>query len=334
MPSLPRVSDITVPLSAPPILVTVVDTEEEFDWAAPFSRANTGVTAMKHVSRAHKVFATYGVTPTYVVDYPVAAQDDGVRPLQELYQSDACAIGAHLHPWVNPPHSETLGPVASFTSNLDASLQSSKLRALTDIIGDRFNLQPRVFKAGRYGVSRTTTELLAGMDYHVDNSVCPRMDFTDAGGPSFAEFDADPFFLTPSLLELPCTVDFVGWLGPAGPSLHRIASGSAFDRLRAVGVLSRLRAVRRIMLSPEGNTLDEMCALARDLYRRGLRVFTLTYHSPSLEPGHTPYVRSERDLNTFLSCLDGFCEFFMGELRGRTMTAEALRVELMSGSAS
>ena len=334
MLSLPRTTDVTVPLSTQPVLVTVVDTEEEFDWAAPFSRANTRVTAMRHVSRAHKVFAKYGVKPTYVVDYPVAAQDDGVKPIEELYRSNVCAIGAHLHPWVNPPYSEMVGPSASFTSNLDPALQSSKLRALTDIIGERFNLQPRVFKAGRYGVSRTTTELVAGMDYLVDNSVCPRMDFTGAGGPSFVEFDARPFFLTPTLLELPCTVDFVGWLGPAGPAVHRAASASVFDRLRAVGVLSRLRAVRRIMLSPEGNTLEEMCALARGLYRRGLRVFTLSYHSPSLEPGHTPYVRSDRDLETFLSCLDGFCDFFMDELRGRTMTAEALRDELMSVSAS
>jgi hypothetical protein len=334
MRSLPRASDTTVPTSDPPVLVAVVDTEEEFDWGAPFSRANTRVTAMRHVSRAHKVFAKYGVKPTYVVDYPVAAQDDGVKPLEELYRSNVCAIGAHLHPWVNPPYSETLGPSASFMSNLDASLQSSKLRALTEIIGERFNLQPRVFKAGRYGVSRTTIDLLAGMNYRVDNSVCPRMDFTGVGGPSFVEFDARPFFLTPDLFELPCTVDFVGWLGAVGPPVHRVASASTLERLRAVGVLSRLRAVRRIMLSPEGNTLEEMCALARDLYRRGLRVFTLSYHSPSLEPGHTPYVQSGRDLETFLSCLDGFCDFFMDELRGRTMTAEALREELMSGSAS
>jgi hypothetical protein len=312
--------------------VAVVDTEEEFDWTAPLSRANTRVTAMRQVSRAHKVFAKYGVKPTYVMDYPVAAQDDGIKPLEELYQSDVCAIGAHLHPWVNPPYSEEVGAATSFTCNLDPDLQASKLRALTEIIAERFQRQPRVFKAGRYGVSRTTTDLLADMDFQIDTSVCPRMDFTREGGPSFLEFDARPFFITPSLLELPCTVDFVGWLGPAGSIAHRTASAPLLERFRAVGVLSRLRAVRRIMLSPEGNTLEEMCALARDLYRRGLRVFTLSYHSPSLVPGHTPYVRSERDLDTFLSCLDGFCEFFMNELRGRTMTAEALRAELMSGT--
>jgi hypothetical protein len=75
--------------------------------------------------------------------------------------------------------------------------------------------------------------------------------------------------------------------------------------------------------------LSEMCALARALHSRGLRVFTLSYHSPSLEPGHTPYVRSGKDLEQFLSCLEGFCEFFFGELQGVTGTPEELRDRML-----
>jgi hypothetical protein len=264
-----------------------------------------------------------------VIDYPVAAQMDGSKPLLELFRSGACALGAHLHPWVNPPHSETVGPEASFTCNLDPDLQAQKLEALTAVISERFDLRPRVFKAGRYGIGRATTDVLARMDYRVDSSVCPSMDFTPAGGPSFVAFDAQPFFLTPTLREGPCTVDYVGWMGPARRAVHRLADTPALERVRAVGALSRMRAVRRIMLSPEGNTLEEMCTLARVLHRRGLRVFTLSYHSPSLEPGHTPYVRTAQDLDRLLACLDGFCEFFMTELRGRTTTSEELRDEIL-----
>ena len=327
--SLPRAHDVRTPPSTQPVLLVVVDTEEEFDWSAPFSRANTSVSAMKHVGRAHTVFSRYGIKPTYVMDYPVASQSDGVRPLQELFQSGKCAIGAHLHPWVNPPHSEVVGPAASFTCNLPPDLQADKLRVLVDAVGEQFDRPPRVFKAGRYGIGRATTDILDRMGFQVDNSVCPAMDFTADGGPSFVDFDACPFFLTPALLECPCTVDFVGWLGPLGASGHRLAETPSLRRMRAVGVLSRLRAVRRIMLSPEGNTVEEMRTLAQVLYQRGLRVFTLSYHSPSLVPGHTPYVRSQKDLERFLACLDEFCEFFMHELKGRTTTAEELREEMM-----
>jgi hypothetical protein len=317
-------------MSAQPVLVVVVDTEEEFDWDAPFSRANTKVSAMRYVSRAHAVFSKYGIRPTYVMDYPVAAQGDGYKPLQELFNSGQCALGAHLHPWVNPPYTEAVSPAASFTCNLDPDLQASKVKSLAEVISERFGFRPRVFKAGRYGIGRATTDLLSNLDFRVDASVCPSMDFTAVGGPSFTDFDSYPFFLTPTLMECPCTVDYIGWLGPtAGPALHRVANTSALERVRAVGILARLRAVRRIMLSPEGNTAEEMCALAGDLYRRGLREFTLSYHSPSLEPGHTPYVRTAQDLDRFLACIDEFCGFFMSELRGRTMTMEELRDEIL-----
>ena len=38
-----------------PTLMVVVDTEEEFDWSAPFSRQATGVTAMRHIDRAQRL---------------------------------------------------------------------------------------------------------------------------------------------------------------------------------------------------------------------------------------------------------------------------------------
>ena len=43
---------------------------------------------------------------------------------------------------------------------------------------------------------------------------------------------------------------------------------------------------------------------------RGHRLFSLTYHSPSLEPGHTPYVRDEADLDRFLASIETVLTFF------------------------
>jgi hypothetical protein len=84
-------------------------------------------------------------------------------------------------------------------------------------------------------------------------------------------------------------------------------------------------AVNKIMLSPEGNTFAEMRALTRALVARGCRTFTLSFHSPSVEPGHTPYVRSETELRTFLADLERFCEFFFAEIGGQTSTLVAFR---------
>jgi len=41
--------------SGPPRLFVVVDTEEEFDWSAPFSRDSVGVSAIQEVGRLQDV---------------------------------------------------------------------------------------------------------------------------------------------------------------------------------------------------------------------------------------------------------------------------------------
>ena len=129
-------------------------------------------------------------------------------------------------------------------------------------------------------------------------------------------FDPYPFFLTDRLLEIPCTVDFTGWLRAAGTRLHRAASTGPLQKLRAVGVLRRTGMLNRIMLSPEGNTFEELVDITSVLVADGCRTFTLSFHSPSVEPGHTPYVRTMQDLERFLRDIERFCEFFLSDLDG------------------
>jgi hypothetical protein len=319
---------VAVPETLPPTLLVVVDTEEEFDWNAPFSRMNTSVRAMRRIGAAHLVFDRYGVRPTYMVDYPVASQTEGVAPLRDLFDSGRCAIGAHLHPWVTPPHVEAVGPETSFTCNLPATVQAAKLRILTDTIEESFGCRPRMFKAGRYGLGPDTVAALDELGYEVDTSVLPHMDFRGIGGPSFDGFEPTPFFLSPAIVEFPCTVGYVGWLGRLAKPAHTLASHPLLAPVM-VPALGRSRGVNRVMLSPEGNTLA-MRDLTLELYAQGLRIFTLSYHSPSLDAGHTPYVRSSKDVDRFLAVLDGYCEFFMGDLRGTSSTPRDLRSRLVS----
>lgn len=327
---LPVSARVRIPATEPPRLLVVIDTEEEFDWRAPYSRANTGVTAMQHIGRVQAIFDRFGVVPTYVIDYPIATQPGGFEPLREIAGRQACTIGAHLHPWVNPPFAEDVTPRNSFTCNLDPSLQREKIERLRDAIADRFGTLPRMFKAGRYGLGPETVAILDDLGFDSDGSVCPRFDFSRESGPSFADFDALPFFLTKTILEIPCTVDYTGWAGSLRPRLHRLASSNPWARLRAVGVLARVGATNQIMLSPEGNTLEEMKALTLSLLDRGQRLFTFSFHSPSVDTGHTPYVRTQADLDRFLRTIEQFCEFFFSVAGGRPVTSPDARTWVQS----
>ena len=316
-------------LPAQPTLMVVVDTEEEFDWDAPFSRDATAVTAMRHIDRIQGLCERVGLMPTYVIDYPVATQPRGYETLAGWAREDRCRIGAHLHPWVTPPFDEPVSGPNSFMRNLQPSLQHAKMHELYHAIVANTGVQPRTFKAGRYGISDAALAAFDELGLAVDVSVNPCMNFTSEGGPDFSSFDSSPFWIDRArqLLEVPCTHGFVGWARRQGQWLRDTAA--SVPALRLPGILNRIGAVNRVMLSPEGNTLEEMVALTRALLADGLTLFTLTLHSPSVVPGHTPYVRSQADLSTLLTAIERYFEFFFGELGGTSSTPERIRQDLL-----
>jgi hypothetical protein len=311
-------------------LVVVIDTEEEFDWSSPFSRSNTSVQAMRWIHRAQDIFDAYHITPVYVIDYAVASQAEGYRPLQEIQASGRALIGAHLHPWVNPPFTEPVNHRNSFPGNLPRAVESAKLQVLGDCIGEHFGSRPVIYKAGRYGVGPNTASILEEQGYEVDVSLCPHMDYSAEAGPNFTRSTVWPYWFGTqrALLELPLTIGFTGLLRHWGTALHGLASQTPLNRLHAVGVLARLGLLNKVWLSPEGYLTAEHITLVRTLHRAGVRIFSFAFHSPSVEPGHTPYVRSQHDLETFLACCRRFFEFFMGELGGQPSTPLELKEQL------
>lgn len=310
-----------------PRLIVVVDTEEEFDWSGGFSAKHTAVQAMRWIHRAQNIFDQFRITPVYVIDYPVASQADGYLPLQEIHADKRCLIGTHLHPWVNPPFEETVTRRNSYPGNLPRMLETNKLRVLGDEIEKRFGARPVIYKAGRYGIGSSTAATLEEQGYQVDLSVCPCMDYSFDGGPNFSAYSAQPYWFghRRKLLELPLTVGFAGRLRRWGSGLHGWASRPSLARLHPVGLLARLNLVDKIWLSPEGYQSVEHIKLTRDLYADGLRVFSFAFHSPSVEPGHTPYVRSQGDLTILFDRCRRFFDFFLGELGGRPSTPLELR---------
>lgn len=317
-----------LPAGHPPVLSIVVDTEEEFDWSAPFSRDNVSVTAIAAQPLMHKrVFDRHGVIPTYVVDWPVATTPAAYKVLRKLQEEGRAEIGTHLHPWVCPPHLEEVNRFNSYAGNLPQEWELQKIARLTAAISDNFRQAPIVFKAGRYGVGHHTANSIARLGYRVDASVVPYTAMTADGGPDFSGHGPDPFWFEAagtSLLELPATAGYSGALHRMGPSLYRHLQTPALRTCRAPGIASRLGLLERIKLTPEGYSLKDLKSVTRCMVAQGTWFFGLTYHSPSLVPGHTDYVRTADDLEVFLQCVDGYLDFFRREIGGIFMTATQL----------
>jgi hypothetical protein len=116
------------------------------------------------------------------------------------------------------------------------------------------------------------------------------------------------------------SVGHTGILAKHGPALYRFLDTARGDSWRVKALASRLRLLNRFSLTPEGVSLGELKRLARQLFASGQRVFNLSYHSSSLVPGNTPYVRTARDLERFLATIDRFLDFFVTDLKGRLVT--------------
>ena len=319
---------ISLPADLPPQLLVVIDTEEEFDWNADPDRSKNTVHSMAHIDRAQSIFNDYSLKPCYVIDFPVASQSEGTRLLKTYHQAGQCEIGAHLHPWVNPPFSEDLSRSNMYPGNLSQTLERDKLRQLRDSITEAFGKAPVAYKAGRYGFGPNTEATLEALGFDIDLSVCPPVDYRADGGPDYRYYDAQPFWFgaEKQLLEIPVTGAFVGWAGPVANPLF--ATAQKFKKLKAPGILSRLKAVDRLMLSPEGFTPDEHKAITRYLYNQGVRTFTWSFHSPSVVPGHTPYVHTQQDLNRFLDAFNRYFDFFFNELGGQASSPTQLKALL------
>jgi len=303
-----------------PVLLVIIDAEEEFDWTV-VPPLTSGIQAMRHQVLAQRIFERFGCVPTYAVDYPVAAHRDGYAPLLEFLQSGVCGIGTQLHPWLNPPIEEELCKRNSFPGNLPKALEAAKLRVLTDVIEANLGVRPVLYRSGRYGLGPNTPDLLADLGYRIDCSVRPHFASRGDGEPDYRDAYTHPFWLDTgqTVLELPVTVGVTGALARfprlLGPAAHPL-----LRPLRLGGVLARSRLLDRIQLTPEGTQLPEALRVTRAMLADGHRLFVVGYHSPSLQPGNTPYVRTAADLQRLLGWLEGYLEFFLGEIGGRSST--------------
>lgn len=263
-------------------------------------------TAVAALPSAHRRLAKAGAHPTYLIDYPVANDATAAATIADMIADGSGTAGAQLHPWVNPPQDEAMTLVNSFVGNVPIDTERAKLEMLTDRLRLSFGAAPTVYRAGRYGVGPNSAALLEAAGYRLDVSVRPLFDYSSEGGPDFRRHPVTPWWAGPrgTLLELPLGTAFTGLLGPRGQGLYEALP----SRLR--GGLARAGLVNRVPLTPEGVRPGEAMDAIDRMADRGVTLFSLSFHSPSVVPGHTPYVRDAADLAAFWRWWDQIFDHF------------------------
>lgn len=277
--------------------ILTVDTEEEFDWGQPIRREGYTLHSVARLARFQEFCEGAGVVPIYLVDYPIASSPAACEALRPAIAAGKAEVGVQLHPWVSPPHDEDVSEFNSFAGNLPATLEREKFRRLRDAIEQGFGATPLIYRAGRYGLGPNTASILSDHGIAIDTSVRSRFDYSAGGGPNYRDHPVVPWWVDRErgLMELPLTTVYWGLLRQFGPWLY--PKMWRVPQLR--GLLARIGMLERIPLTPEGVTLEEAIRGIDIAIDEDLPLLVFSFHSPSLAPGFTPYVRSESDLDAF-----------------------------------
>lgn len=191
-------------------LVTV-DVEPDNVWANPRSISLENI---RFLPRFQSLCSEYGIRPTYLITYSVAAEPDAAQIIERLYTTGECEIGAHSHLWEIPPSMPTKSEIASVGNMLHTGILYDKLETLTSALVMRFG-KVSSHRAGRWGFDVRQARILTELGYLVDSSVAPGLDWSITGAPDYSMAPMHPYWLlsdcavAPSfqgLLEVPCTV--------------------------------------------------------------------------------------------------------------------------------
>lgn len=297
----------------PRVIVTVtIDTEED-NWA--FFREHGATTRnIAHLPELQELFARWSVRPTYLVNRPPLMERASVEVLGALAAREDVEIGAHCHPWNTPP-STGEGPARSMMSTFGEDVNRAKIAEVKARLSSELGVTPRAFRAGRWGFGPTVARPLLAEGFAIDASVTPFIDWRSLGGPDYTTAPETPYRFEPDaplvpsasgpLAQIPATVGFLRGDFRRSARVRGRLEASPWGRF-FVGPLDRMRIFAKRWLSPETSSADTMIRLAEACIAVGHTYLQATFHSSTLLPGATPFVRTESDRRDFLSRLDAF----------------------------
>ena len=297
-------------------LIVSIDTEED-DWGV-YKPVGHRLTNIAYLPELQDLFDSYKIKPTYLIDFPVAADETHREFFKIVHYTGRAEIGAHLHPWNTPPFGEELTAHNSMMKNLPPDLQKRKITNLSNLIERKLGIRPTSFRAGRFCFNQLTLSTLVELNYFVDSSVTPFVDWeTDCGGINFHGYPHYPYQIPLKqepksheqggrLWEVPVTIGFNHVPFKLYASIYDLLGKDRLRVLRLRGLAHRVGLLKRIWLSPELSGYKEMQQLSRVTIRLGIPVLNLFFHSTSLAPGLSPFVKTDQGRRAFFTNLDLF----------------------------
>lgn len=290
--------------SGGPLVVVTVDTEPDDAWG---NHRNESVANVQQLPRFQRLLDRFGARATLLVTYRIIQSDAAVRVLERLVAECRAEIGAHLHPWENPPFLSSGLDLQhpTFPHELPLPVFAEKLAVLTDAIERRFG-RPTSYRAGRWGMVAEHLSVLERLGYRVDTSVIPWIDWRPKwgiprtqggrGGVDYRKAPRKPYH--PSyrdvarpgaarILEVPVTVAMTRRLpAPMASWLGRLPD-------MAQGALRKLRVAWPVWATPASEPAEHLTRMAHVALKESAPIINIALHSSELMVGGSPRSRSD-----------------------------------------
>lgn len=270
-------------------LIITIDTEED-NWG-DYKPTNHTVENIKEIPRLQELFDEFEVKPTYLITYPVAKDPQSVSILKKILDEGKCEIGTHCHPWNTPPFEEKLNEKNSMLNNLSAELQFKKIKNLHEEIIKNFGITPVSFRGGRWGFNEGTALAISKLGYKVDSSITPYTTWYEYHGPDYSDVGLRPYRFSAEnilrelengqLIEIPVSIGFLQKNYELANKINKKLNKN--NTFKLIGILSKLRLLNKIWLSPELSSEEKMIDLAKIIMGKNIKILNMTFHSVSLK---------------------------------------------------
>jgi len=279
-----------------------IDTEPDCDinWKRSkpltFESVNTGIPKI-----LRPIWNCYGIKPVYFVSPEVVKNDQCCETIKKEIELGA-EIGAHLHPEYIEPHLK-YDDASGTNSNefpclaYDDSTEFEKLKNLTELIKNKLQVTPVSYRAARYGADIGTIHILIKLEYQVDSSVTPHINWAKKGGVDHSRAPEQPYFIDyenyykegkSQLLEVPITIS-----GKRAPFLPE-------------------KWLFYKWLRPSHMTALEMKLLIKEFIKKyDTPVLNMMFHSMEIIPKKSPFVRTAFGQKLFLKRIEKTIKYLL-----------------------
>lgn len=306
-----------------PAFIITIDTEGDNLWQN-HDRIVTENT--RFLPRFQQLCEKYAFKPTWLTNYEMAVDPEYVEFARDVIARNTGEIGMHLHAWNSPPLYDLTGDDWRYKPYLIEYPQErirEKVIYITRLLEDTLQVKMRSHRAGRWAFNEYYAQLLLELNYQVDCSVTPRVNWALSpgapqgnGGTNYQHFPDTAYFIDQQdiskpgnspLLEVPMSIEY------KHPPLMNHAK-AAYDRLRG-----KQRSPSVHWLRPSGGNVAQMINVVEKTLARGSDYVEFMLHSSEFMPGGSPTFHSEADIDALYDDLEELFDYLHSRTRGMTL---------------